>query len=152
MNKALIAISGVILGLTLWSFQSDNETELDNCKIMVHVDGLRNSTGNVQFTLYNKEGSIPDEHYENYYRQKDGVIQDGEAKVIFENIPKGNYALNILHDEDMNGKIKKGWILPTEGIGFTNYSSIGLGNRPNFEDASFPVDTNCYKKVKIIYM
>jgi uncharacterized protein (DUF2141 family) len=74
------------------------------------------------------------------------------SHVIFENIPKGDYALNILHDQDMNGKVKKGWILTIDGIGFTNYSSIGLGNQPNFGDARFTVDTNCYKKSQIIYI
>ena len=50
---------------------------------------------------------------------------------------KGNYAVNILHDENNNGKIDKGLILPKEGIGFSNYSSIGLTNRPNFKKANF---------------
>jgi uncharacterized protein (DUF2141 family) len=31
------------------------------------------------------------------------------------------FAINILHDEDNNGKIKKGIIFPGEGIGFFNY-------------------------------
>jgi len=31
------------------------------------------------------------------------------------------YAINILHDEDNNGKIKKGFVLPKEGMGFSNY-------------------------------
>jgi uncharacterized protein (DUF2141 family) len=32
------------------------------------------------------------------------------------------YAINILHDEDNNGKIKKGFVLPKEGMGFSNYA------------------------------
>lgn len=45
------------------------------------------------------------------------------------------YAVNILHDENANGKIDKGFILPKEGIGFSNYSSVGPMNRPNFSKA-----------------
>jgi uncharacterized protein (DUF2141 family) len=57
-----------------------------------------------------------------------------------------------LHDENSNGKIDKGLILPKEGIGFSNYSSIGLTNRPNFKKASFELTQNKTIKVKVIYM
>jgi uncharacterized protein (DUF2141 family) len=64
----------------------------------------------------------------------------------------GKYAVNILHDENENGEIDKGFILPIEGIGFSNFQSIGFSNRPSFSKASF--DLNCDKKiaVKVIYM
>ncbi|MDI1353782.1 MAG: DUF2141 domain-containing protein [bacterium] len=79
-------------------------------------------------------------------------MQDGTSKVTFSNLPQGRYAVNILHDENENGEIDKGFILPIEGIGFSNYNSIGLTNRPNFSKASF--DLNCNKKlaIKIIYL
>jgi uncharacterized protein (DUF2141 family) len=78
-------------------------------------------------------------------------IQNGSSKVTFCNLPIGKYAVNILHDENENGEIDKGFILPIEGVGFSNYQSIGLTNRPNFSKAS--VDLNRDKKieVKIIY-
>ena len=64
----------------------------------------------------------------------------------------GKYAVNILHDENKNGKIDKGWVLPIEGIGFSNFKSIGFSNRPNFKKASFYVGSNTSKTIKIIYM
>lgn len=127
-------------------------TANSTCSITVIVNNLRNSKGYVQFSLYNKDGSIPDEDYENYYKQKKVSITNGTATVTFTNIPKGRYAVNILHDENKNGKIDKGWIMPIEGIGFSNYSSIGFTNRPNFSDASFYVKSNTTKQVKVIYM
>lgn len=150
MKKIGLALMTLALGFTLLSSYSIKETKTHSLRVA--VTGLRNSTGNVQFTLYNKDGSIPDEHYEKYYLQKTGKIINGQAQVEFIDIPEGRYAVNILHDEDKNGKIKKGWILPVEGIGFSNYVKIGLTNRPNFKDASFMVKADAYKKVKIIYM
>jgi uncharacterized protein (DUF2141 family) len=113
---------------------------------------LRNSKGTVQITLYNKDGSIPDEHYKNYFKMEKVNITNGKSQCTFSNLPKGNYAVNILHDENNNGKIDKGLILPKEGIGFSNYSSIGLTNRPNFKKASFELTQNKTIKVKVIYM
>ncbi|MGB5437669.1 MAG: DUF2141 domain-containing protein, partial [Maribacter sp.] len=65
--------------------------------------------------------------------------------------PKGRYAINVLHDENEDGKIDKGLILPTEGIGFSNYTNIGLSNRPNFSKASFELHSDSRVSVKMIY-
>lgn len=120
--------------------------------LTVIVNDLRNSTGEVQFSLYNKDGSIPDEHFENYYLQKKRGITNGSARVTFLNLPKGTYAINILHDENKNGIIEKGWVMPIEGIGFSNFYKIGFSNRPNFTKASFNLEKHTTKTIKVIYM
>ena len=124
---------------------------VETFSLTVKVEGLRNSEGLVQFALYNKDDSIPDEQYKKYYRKQTVNINNGSSHTIFNDLPKGRYAVNALHDVNMNGKIDKGFILPIEGIGFTNYTSIGLGNRPNFLKASFNITTNEIKFIKIIY-
>lgn len=120
--------------------------------LKVKVDHLRNNKGVVQFALYNRAGSIPDENYEKYYKKKTVKIHRNKALVIFDNLKPDVYAVNILHDENKNSKIDKGWVLPVEGIGFSNYKSIGLTNRPNFSNASFEVGKNKTVAVKVIYM
>jgi uncharacterized protein (DUF2141 family) len=119
--------------------------------LTVTVNNLRNENGVIQFALYNKNGSIPDENYSNYCKLLKGEIVNHSSKIIFENIPKGKYAVNVLHDENRSGKIEKGFILPIEGIGFSNFETIGFANRPNFLKASFDVNENKYVKVKMIY-
>ncbi len=119
--------------------------------LTVQVDGLRNSTGVVQFSLYNKDGSIPDEHFTHYLLQQKSSIENQTASVVFNNLPKGHYAVNILHDENLDGKIDKGFVLPKEGIGFSNFDSIGFRHKPNFKKAQFLLDTNKFVKVKVIY-
>lgn len=148
MKKTIILIITPLM-LLLSSFKDDfNEQN----SLTVEVENLRNSKGTVQITLYNKDGSIPDEHYKNYFKMEKASIINGKSQCTFSNLPKGNYAVNILHDENSNGKIDKGLILPKEGIGFSNYSSIGLTNRPNFKKASFELTQNKTIKVKVIYM
>lgn len=71
--------------------------------------------------------------------------------VTFKDLPAGKYEVNILHDGDNNGKIKKGFILPKEGIGFSNYQSIGIGNKPNFKKAAFELNKGKSIAVKLIY-
>ena len=75
-----------------------------------------------------------------------------KSNTTFKDFPAGIYAVNILHDEDEDGEIKKGIILPREGIGFSNYQSIGFTNRPAFKRASFSLLGNKELDVKIIYL
>ncbi|HEY9169767.1 MAG TPA: DUF2141 domain-containing protein [Lutibacter sp.] len=148
-NKTVL----LLLSFIMLSFGEINIVE--TYSLTVKSEGFRNTKGEVLFALYNKDGSIPDEKYENYFKK--GVSQinkDGTATFTFTNLPEGNYAVNILHDENKNGKIDKKFLLPipNEGVGFSNYESIGLSNRPNFSKASFLVKSNMKKDVKIIYL
>ncbi len=146
----ILLLVGFILGMS--SFQSlPKET---TCTLKVKVEGLRNSNGVVQFTLYNKDGTIPDQNFENYYRMETSGINDGTASITFSLLPEGRYAINILHDENVNGKIDKKFMLPlpAEGIGFSNYKSLGLSNRPKFSKASFWLHKNLTINIKIIYL
>jgi len=145
----------LLLLISMASFSYGNSVSKTNItegySLTVKVDKLRNSKGVVQFSLYNKDGTIPDKKYTQYFRQLTGKIRNGSAVVTFAKLPIGRYAVNILHDENQNKKIDKGFMLPIEGVGFSNYQSIGLGNRPKFSKASFKFKTNTTKTVKVIY-
>ena len=146
--KVIIATIGFFL---LTSSFKTTSSEL-KYSLTINVDELRNSKGVVQFALYNVDGTIPDEKFKAYYRIGTSNIINESATFIFSDLPEGSYAINILHDENENGKIDKGFILPKEGIGFSNYESIGLTNRPKFSKASFRLNCDSTKQVKIIYL
>ena len=76
--------------------------EIDSVSLTVHVEGLHNQKGHVQFAIYNKGGSIPDMHYQQCFRIEIAMIADNSSSYTFGNIPKGQYAVNILHDENKN--------------------------------------------------
>jgi len=120
--------------------------------LTVHVADLRNSTGVLQFALYNQDGTIPDKKYTRYMRKQVAKIINGSSSITFTDLPEGVYAVNILHDENSNGKIDKGLLLPIEGIGFSNYSSIGMTHRPNFSGASFTLDSDMEIEVTVNYL
>lgn len=149
MKRVLIPIIFSAMSVLMYAYQADQS---ERYTLKVSVSDLHNSKGVVQFALYNKDGSIPDEEYKNFYKLVKSEIENNSASAEFKNIPKGKYAVNILHDENKNGKIDKGWVLPIEGIGFSNFSTIGFSNRPNFEKASFDLKTDRAIKVKVIYM
>jgi len=140
-----------LVSISLLTLSSFNNQKGETYSLTVEVNGLQNSKGIVQFALYNKDGTIPDEHYKKCCKILKEKIQNGTSKVTFSNLPVGKYAVNILHDENENGEIDKGFILPIEGVGFSNYQSIGLTNRPNFSKASVDLSRDKKIEVKIIY-
>lgn len=67
-------------------------------------------------------------------------VRDKQARCDFEDIPPGTYALAVVHDENMNGKLDTNLLgIPKEGYGFSNDAKALLG-APTFSAASFPYD------------
>ena len=64
-------------------------------------------------------------------------VRDRQARCDFLDIPPGTYALAVIHDEDMDGKLDTDGVrLPTEGYGFSNDARALMG-APSFKAASF---------------
>ena len=120
--------------------------------LTVVATGLKNDKGEVQFSLYNKEGTIPDKTLSKYYKMKRVAITGTTAKAVFKDLPDGRYAVSVFHDENDNGKIDKGLVMPEEGVGLSNYKTINFFNLPNFKKASFLLKHNKKINVNIIYL
>ena len=149
MKTVLNLLQLILIILLLSSFQNQKQ---ETYNLTIEVKELHNSSGTVLFVLYNREDAFPDEHYKKCLKKVTGKIVKGTSTVTFESLPAGKYAVTILHDENNDGKIKKGMILPKEGIGFSNYQSIGLTNKPSFSKASFDLQSDKAIKMKIIYL
>lgn len=149
MKVLSIFISSIFLLILFTSFSNGPDSTFS---LTINVDSLRNSKGIVQFGLYNTEGSIPDEKFTKYYKLSKAKIANNSSTIAFNNIPIGKYAVSILHDENNDGKINRGIVLPKEGIGFSNYQTIGFSNRPTFDKASFIINCDKDIRVKVIYM
>ncbi|WP_156798641.1 DUF2141 domain-containing protein [Gillisia limnaea] len=152
MKKIIKKFMMLSLLIGLFSFTYPNQEA--KYSLTIKVENLRNSKGVVQYAIYNKDGSIPDEKYEKYFRKGIAEISKNRSTLTFNDLPAGKYAVSILHDENENGKIDKKFLvpMPSEGVGISNYESIGLFNRPNFSKASFRVDSSLTKLVNIIYL
>jgi uncharacterized protein (DUF2141 family) len=108
--------------------------------IHVKILNIRNSTGAVACALFESPVGFPTEFL--HYATNIMVIKvrDTQARCDFEDIAPGTYALGIIHDENMNGKLDTNWLgIPTEGYGFSNDAKALLG-APSFSAASFSYD------------
>jgi len=63
----------------------------------------------------------------------------GAVTVSVEGIPPGRYAVQAYHDEDGNGRVRRGLFgIPAEAIGFSRDAPIRLA-APRFEDAAIAI-------------
>jgi uncharacterized protein (DUF2141 family) len=64
----------------------------------------------------------------------------GATVVTITDVPPGQYAAQVFHDENDSGRIKRNLLgVPTERVGFSNDAPIHL-HGPRFTDAAFAVE------------
>jgi uncharacterized protein (DUF2141 family) len=108
--------------------------------IHVTVLNIRNSTGTVACALFESPAGFPTEYLRSATNIMAIKVRDRQARCDFEDIAPGTYALAVVHDENMNGKLDTNFLgIPKEGYGFSN-NVKGLLGAPSFSAASFPYD------------
>jgi len=108
--------------------------------IHVRILDIRNSTGTVACALFESADGFPIEFLHAATNVMVIKIRDTQARCDFLDIPRGTYAIAVIHDENMNGKLETNFLgIPREGYGFSN-DARGLIGAPTFVAASFPYD------------
>jgi uncharacterized protein (DUF2141 family) len=107
-----------------------------NQTLKINITRLRNDKGVVLVSLFKGGKGYPDDANLAVRKEKTG-ISNKTAVVYFVDLPAGNYAAAILHDENSNQKMDKTFLgLPKEGYGFSNNVSGAFGP-PSFNRAAF---------------
>ena len=108
--------------------------------IHVNILNIRNSTGTVACALFESSDGFPSEFLRSATNVMLMKIRKAQARCDFEDIPPGMYAIAVIHDENMNGKLDTTWLgIPTEGYGFSRDAKSVVGV-PSFSAASFLYD------------
>lgn len=134
MKKTGISIFIFLFLFPLIVLASDSKGD-----ITVKINNCHNDKGEVLVTLYKSEDGFPEEP-EKAYKKITSKIKDGKSDIVFSDIPYGEYAISILHDENGNGKMDKNMIgIPKEGNGASNNpESFGP---PKYKDAKFMLNS-----------
>ncbi|PXX91837.1 hypothetical protein DIT71_08260 [Marinobacter vulgaris] len=108
--------------------------------IHVKIPNIKNSTGTVACALFESPEGFPTEFLHSATNIMMMKIRDTKARCNFLDIPPGTYALAVIHDENMDGKLNTNFLgIPTEGFGFSSGAEAAMG-APSFEAASFSYD------------
>jgi len=131
-------IISIAIFLTLVSYSQINT-------LTVNVTNFKNNKGKVMVGVYNDANNF----MKKSIYTKAGEIKANTTKVVFENIPDGEYAISLYHDENDNKKLDTGWFgIPKEGYGCSNDAKGNMGP-PKYEDAKFQLTDNKSMNIKL---
>jgi uncharacterized protein (DUF2141 family) len=134
-------LSAVLLAVLVFAnFPDIGFAEPDCPGIHVKILDIRNSTGTVACALFEASAGFPSEFLHSATNVMIIKIRKSQARCDFMDIPPGTYAMVVIHDENMNGKLDTNALgIPREGYGFSNDAKKWLGT-PAFSAASFLYD------------
>ncbi|MDJ1492332.1 DUF2141 domain-containing protein [Cytophagaceae bacterium DM2B3-1] len=118
--------------------------------IHITVVNLRNTQGHVLLSVFKSEDGFPNNPAKAVKLIKSKIIGD-KAEIVLDNMPDGDYAISVLHDENDNGKMDTGAFgIPKEGYGASNDAKAVLGP-PSYKDAHFKHQQSTSLKIKMKY-
>jgi uncharacterized protein (DUF2141 family) len=109
-------------------------------ELIVQVQGVRSSLGNINVAVYNKaDGFLK---FEGVYISDSTQAIAGRTQIRITNLPSGEYALAVFHDQNGNNVLDTNWLgIPKEPVGFSNARMKTFGP-PSFKECSFRLSSN----------
>ena len=120
-------------------------------KIAVTINNFRNNKGSVRVALFNKPDGFPDA--KRGFKIIDKKITNRNCMVEFDDLPKGEYAVSVFHDENDNKILDRNFLgIPKEGVGASNNAKGHFGP-PKYKDAKFLFNGNMQTiNINIVYL
>jgi uncharacterized protein (DUF2141 family) len=133
MKLTLLIIVWMYSSLFTLPMQSTHNNEMMNGNLTVLVDGLKKDKGFIQIGLFNSKESWDGKKEK--YKGTIIPIKSDTVEWKVENIPFGDYAVKLFHDENGDNKLNTNFLgMPVERYGFSNNPAILFGP-PSFEKA-----------------
>ena len=101
------------------------------------VDGVKNTKGFIGVLVFNSPAGWPDD-VSSAFTSEAVPAQAPETVLEVHNLPAGEYAVVVLHDENLNKKLDRNWYgKPKEQWGMSNNPPF-THSAPSFGSARFP--------------
>jgi uncharacterized protein (DUF2141 family) len=134
MKRSLLL--AIVIDLSLLVAPAPSLRAASDSGIRVVVKGLRNDEGRVGCALFNGPDGFP-RHQKKAFRHAVSQKRQNVGICDFTGVPAGTYAVTVLDDTNMNGKMDFNLLgMPTKGYGFSNDAKATL-SPPAFRAASF---------------
>ena len=107
-----------------------------NTSLEVTVKNIKGTKGDIRIGLFTNEA----EFLKTAVKGKVVKANGTEVKVVFEDLPAGDYAVSVIHDENGNEKLDtKAMGIPKEGFAFGN-NAMGTFGPPSFDAAKIKLE------------
>ncbi len=123
---------GFLLGPALAAAEDPTAT------LVLEMSGFTSSNGHVRVHLANSRENLESDG--KGFRVAKLTVEDGAASTRFTDLPYGEYAIKVFHDENDNEELDIGWRGPEERYGFSN-DARGMMGPADWEEAKFSIDS-----------
>ena len=120
-----------------------------NTSLEVTIKNIKGTKGTIRVGLFDKEEQFLKTPLKGIVVKISGT----EVKVTFEDLPAGDYAVSVIHDENENGELdSNAFGMPKEGFAFGN-NAMGSFGPPSFDKAKVKVgDTPVQQTISLKYL
>ena len=140
LRNVIVLFIWLITGMAVLVAQDSIRIKKSSGDLTLLIEGFDNEQGKAKIALCDSEEDYDTD--DSAFQVASLDIKDTKVKYIFRDIPFGDYAIKVYHDEDNDGKLDKNlWGAPSEDYGFSN-NARGKFGPPKWEDARFIFDTN----------
>jgi uncharacterized protein (DUF2141 family) len=114
---------------------SRGQEEIKEGVLTIIINGFENDEGKAMIALSNSREDY--ETQDQAYQSNQIKINDNVARWIINNLPFGEYAIKVYHDEDDDDEMDTNFLgVPSEDFGFSN-NARGRFGPASWEDAKF---------------
>lgn len=118
--------------------------------VEVDLEGLRNSKGVIQACVFRERRHFPDCKADPQAIRQSVSARAG--RLMFTDLPPGEYAVALFHDENANGKLDTLFGIPREGFGFSRNPVVRFG-APRYDQVSIELAPGFTRiRVKVQYL
>ena len=138
-RKLFLLIALLFSALTLFG---------QNTKLTIKITNIKEPKGKIEIGLYNNGEKFPEVGGE----LKKIILDADSSTVIYtiENLPEGNYAVAVYHDENSDGECNTNFLgIPKEPYGFSN-NVRPLFSAPSFKKTKFTLKGSVTITIKLI--
>ena len=149
--KSIIILSG-IYAISLFVQNAEGRSAKSTGTLVVEMTGFRNDQGNVSVALFNQGQAYPKSPEKAVAIIYSSIVYK-IASATFDQLPAGEYAVSVYHDENNNKKMDTNIFgIPKEGVGASN-DARGHFGPPKYQDAKFYFDgTTKSISIRIVYL
>lgn len=126
------AAAAILLSLAALTAHAQQNPGADRtCTLRIHVDGFRNTIGNLGTIIFTSPDGWPEDENKCLRHGPAPIDKSTRTAVAEWQLSPGDYGVAAIHDENSNHRLDRNFLgIPKEGFGFANNPHVGLSAPP----------------------
>lgn len=122
----------------------------ENPQLTIKIENIEVLDGDIRIGFFNKNENFLKQ--DSVFRRYKIAVSNSTETIIIDDLPKGEYAFMLYHDENTDGKLNRNILgIPKEPFGFSNNVKPTLA-KPTFEECKFFLDDNLDLRARLIFL